>query len=146
MFTALQSVHEAILPNDSILVSRFNNRVTNILPLQKKQDLEFPACIASYLEPYGSGSQRRHAFKCSGGTALWDSIDPCMQMLCQRESLESCPFLIVVTDGDDNKSKTENEETIKSKLYTPKQVSTETSSSLLHQHYISFLSFALQYL
>ena len=77
--TAIKDIFGHLKKKDKLAVVCFNNRVRTAVPLGRKKDLSFPGCIEEHLESYGGKPSA--AFKCSGGTALWDSIDSSMEIL-----------------------------------------------------------------
>jgi Mg-chelatase subunit ChlD len=105
MLQALSYLISSVLePNDGVGIVTFSNAPSSILPITPKYKLSLEKDIKSALE--GSGSDRR--FRCGGGTALWDSIGTGLEMLATRPRIHppfpSHPFLVVLTDGEDNHS------------------------------------------
>ena len=116
--TAIKDIFGHLKKNDKLAVVCFNNRVRTAVPLGRKKDLSFPRCIEEHLESYGGKPSA--AFKCSGGTALWDSIDSSMEILRKRDDKSSHPFLIVLTDGEEQHSKVQTTSSIQTMLFNPK--------------------------
>jgi len=108
-FTAVKEIIEILEPHDRIGLVLFNSEVSEVLPLKKIKNIspKFPKCL-----PADSYDEKAGGFKCTGQTALWDAILLAMNRLATRklsDGVKSFPHLIVLTDGEDNKSTTTHE-------------------------------------
>ena len=112
--------------SDRVCIIKFSDEANCILPLTKKEDISFPECIAAHLTTNKKDVDKKQ-FQCSGQTKLWDSTSLGMDILMKRPqggsdlkpSPPSHPHLVVITDGEDNKSKKHDKDAIKKILQTP---------------------------
>ena len=101
MFTSVCKVASVLHPSDSVSLILFDHKVSEVVPLTLRRNLDFPNCIASVLSlPSAPGGKLQ--FKCRGATALWDAVSA---GLCSLEPSTEYSHLIVLTDGDDNSSR-----------------------------------------
>ena len=128
MYRAVQSlISEVLTENDGVGMVLFNHEATPVLQLTPMHKLgNLRAAIGSHLEA-GDG------FRCGGCTKLWDSVAVGMQMLADRKRVlapkPSHPFLVVLTDGEDNSSRAYDPEQVQAMLEKPK------SANLAHMHH-----------
>jgi Mg-chelatase subunit ChlD len=111
MFSAVCRVLATLHPNDVVSIILFNHTVDEFVPLTPKRTLDFPNCVAGELGMY---ERNRFAFRCSGGTALWDAIVSAMSNL--KTTSTNHPHLVVLTDGADG-SRLHSRETVEAKLH-----------------------------
>lgn len=116
---ATNDIIKQLRPKDKVAMVCFNNNVLPVIPLQQKKNVSFPECIQEHLEAYDGKPMA--AFKCSGGTALWDSIATSMEILRENSKIDknSHPFLIVLTDGEEQESTRHDIISIQTMLSTP---------------------------
>ena len=96
----------------------FNSIATIVLPLTKVEDIK-DTVMSPYLKCSSLTSQHMLEFKCSRRTRLWDSIADGLKIIVERPNEQSHPHLIVITDGEDNRSETFNLNKISSILSAP---------------------------
>ena len=117
-FQAISDIITNMQPSDGFGIIKFNDDAECILPLTKNYNISFPDCIAAHL------TNDKQQFKCSGTTKLWDSSLLGMDLLMKRTQgsshpKPSHPHLVIITDGEDNRSREHTKDTIKKILQCP---------------------------
>jgi uncharacterized protein YegL len=110
-------INRVLRPKDGVGIVTFGSETNRILPLTNKDKVEFPTCVNTHVEG--------HSFKTPGSrTKLFDSIHDGLEMCARRvrgpdhSSGGSLPYLVIVTDGEDNTSK-KPAEMVKADLQEP---------------------------
>jgi len=106
---AIENIYQQLLKNDKIAVIVFNDTFQNLLYLREKSAVNFNQLKADIRKSVG------------GGTALYDAIFESIDKISYSpDESKNQREIIILTDGEDNKSKKTFEE-IKKVLRNPKR-------------------------
>jgi hypothetical protein len=91
--------------DDRISIITFNSCAHTLVPLQAKHELDLAHVLSGHTERSLRG---KPSFRCSGNTALWDAVAIALEAVAERKQVcssePSHPYLLVLSDGEDNSS------------------------------------------
>lgn len=116
MLSAVLKIVGILEETDGLSIIKFSSETEIVVPLSLMKNIKVAEKLAPHLE--------RGAFRCGGGTKLWDSMAIGLEALTKRargskHPAPSHPHLVVITDGDDVCSAAQSAESIGEILRQP---------------------------